>query len=402
MYKKHNAYDLTKESHESMKIKLKTLKHSINKMSCFLGWDGFIDYIYSVVRTREGLNNWTRMESMKAFGELILEVAGSSVGLESVLKRKISGGFTTNTCKGMNSLGVNTFLISAWGYPIVDEIFKPLNSKDSISVKSFINSGRTLSLEFDDGKIMVTDFGDILEINWDLLKERVTIETIIRFIEHSNILGFGYWSIIPQFNDILNNILNDVFPSINNLKDKVCLIDLADTKKRNKADIREMLKILKKVDDQVPLLLSLNDQEAIDISNALDSVKNIDTSKNHFEYYIDGGKKINEDLNLSYLVIHSPHFATISTKNDHYWVTQCFTSAPKFTTSAGDHFNAGCALGLACKLYPPESILMGNALSSIFIRTGNSPTFLSLTHFIHEYMDYIECDNPDFSLNNIK
>lgn len=40
-----------------------------------------------------------------------------------------------------------------------------------------------------------------------------------------------------------------------------------------------MLRILKKIDDQAPVILSLNDQEAADISKANYDVKKIDPSK---------------------------------------------------------------------------------------------------------------------------
>ena len=49
-------------------------------------------------------------------------------------------------------------------------------------------------------------------------------------------------------------------------------MDLADIKKRSKSDIQKMLKILQMIDNEVPVMLSLNDQEAIDISKALDDV----------------------------------------------------------------------------------------------------------------------------------
>ena len=71
---------------------------------------------------------------MKTFGELALKVAGSSAGMEGMLKKKTSGGFTSNTCKGMNALGVKIFVASAWGHPLLENVFKPLFSKDSIEI----------------------------------------------------------------------------------------------------------------------------------------------------------------------------------------------------------------------------------------------------------------------------
>ena len=147
----------------------------------------------------------------------------------------------------------------------------------------------------------------------------------------------------------------------------------------------------------MPVMLSANDQEASLISKILDNVKTIDSHKPEFEDYIEGGLYLNNEINVSYLVIHSPHFATISTKKDHYWITEGFTSKPKFTVGAGDHFHTGVALGLSCKLSPMESVLIGNALTAVFVRTGISPNYNQLKKYIFRYMDYINEDNPHFS-----
>jgi len=396
MNKHANIYDVTLITTTSLKKKLVQFRENIIKKQCFLGWDGYVDSLYSIVRSRDGINDWSRMESMKEFGEMIQQVAGSSAGLEGVLKRKTLGGFTSNICKGMNALGAHINLISAWGFPEIDDLFISLADRDSVKVFSYINPGKTIGLEFSDGKIMITDFGKILNLNWQLLIERVSVEKIVNNIETSHLMGFGYWAPIPNFDNIMQHLLEEIFPSVSNLKDKLCFIDLADIKKRNKKDINKMVKILKNLDEQVPLLLSLNDQEAIDLSKALNSVKDINIKKDNLNSFVNGGKILNDELNIAYLVIHSPHFSSISTQESHYWITQCFTSNPQFTTSAGDHFNAGTALGLSCNLTPPESIMVGNALTSIFIRTGISPTFEKLSGFIHRYEEYLEEDIPNF------
>jgi len=282
------------------------------------------------------------------------------------------------------------------GNPEIDEIFQPIASRDSVDTISFSNPGETAGLEFDDGKIMLTDFENILKIEWDLLIERVGLEAITKKIEVSDIIGFGHWSLIPHLGEIWPHLMYDVFPNISNLTNKLFFVDLADIKKRSKDDVLYMLTLLEKIDRVIPVMLSLNDQEAIDISKTLENVQNIDPNKNNHADYIEGGKLINNEVGISYIVIHSPHFATISTKESHYWVTEAFTSKPRFTTGAGDHFHSGVAAGLACGLTPPEAILMGNALTAIFVRTGNSPNFEELSRFIKRYIEYIENDNPDF------
>ena len=396
MYKKLNEFDVTLESYNSIKKKIDHLKEKIPKNRCFLGWDGFIDHLYTIIQSRESLEKWTRMDNMKKFGELISSVAGSSMGIETILKRKAIGGFTSNVCKGMNTLGVKMFLTSAWGYPNLIEIFNEyLKSKDSIEVNSFTNPGITMGLEFNDGKIMLNNIESILKINWNQINERIGIENLLQKFEECNLIGLGYWAVILQFEDILRHIV-DLLPSIPHLKNKKLFLDLADVKRRTKKDLILFLKYLPKVEETIPLLLSLNDQEAKDVLSALQGANLIKIKGRNIEELIDAGIYINNFLNISYLVIHSPHFATITTKNGHFWVTEGYTSKPRYTTSAGDHFNAGTVLGLACNLTPPEAILMGNAVTAIFVRTGNSPNFNALSTFIQKYMEYIEKDNPNF------
>ena len=180
MYKKLNEYDITLESHKSIIKKFNYLKEYIPKNRCFLGWDGFIDHLYTVIQSRESLNKWTPIDHMKNFGNLIKKVAGSSIGIEMILKRRVIGGFTSNVCKGMNTLGINITLASAWGYTNQLAIFKDfLKKRESIDANSFTEPGITMGLEFNDGKIMLNNVESILKINWGIITERIGIENLL-------------------------------------------------------------------------------------------------------------------------------------------------------------------------------------------------------------------------------
>ncbi|MFX1385360.1 MAG: PfkB family carbohydrate kinase, partial [Promethearchaeota archaeon] len=271
----------------------------------------------------------------------------------------------------------------------------PIIENDTIEAIPISNPGETIGLEFDDGKIMLTEFENIFNINWELLKERVGLDIFSDKLEIADIIGMGHWSLIPELTNIWKKMLDTIIPSINT-KDMLFFVDLSDIKKRSKEDILEMLNTLKKIEDFMPVLLSLNDQEAIDISKALDGVDIIDPSKPEHSGYHKAGLNINKKASLSYLVIHSPYFATITTKNhDHFWITEGYTSKPRFTTGAGDHFHSGTVAGLSSGLSPAESILLGNALTAIFVRTGESPNLEDLEKFVSKYIDYIEKDNPN-------
>ena len=86
MYKEQNEYDVTLNSLNSLKENFAKLKNSIPKKKIFLGFDGYIDSLYSLANTRESLLEWDRMETMDIFGRRILDVVGSSFqGRQTIL-----------------------------------------------------------------------------------------------------------------------------------------------------------------------------------------------------------------------------------------------------------------------------------------------------------------------------
>ena len=399
MYKKLNPYDKTLSTFKSIQEDLnKEFEENLTKKKVFLGIDGFIDFLYSLVKTRKSFEKWKQFETIKDFSNRLEQISGSSGNIELILKKKTSGGFAPNNSKALSALGIHVFLLASLGYPEIESIYEELIQKENVNAISIANPGKTIGLEFNDGKLMLSDIQELLEINWELILQRISKEDLIKRVEECNVLGFGYWSILPQFTNIWQKLREEIFPSIKNINKKLFFVDLADIKKRSKSEIIEMLKILQKLEDQIPILLSLNDQEAIDLSKALEAVEDISPNKANFKDFVTAGEEINKNLSLSYLVIHSPHFATISLKNNmqHYWITEAYTSNPSYTVSAGDHFNSGVVAALLGGLSPPKAILMGNALSAVFVRTGTSPNLGQLRKFIKRYMEYIKHDNPRF------
>ena len=87
--------------------------------------------------------------------------------------------------------------------------------------------------------------------------------------------------------------------------------------------------------------------------------------------YETAGKNINSIINLAYFVIHDPHFGTITGPDFHVWASEGYTSKPKFTTGAGDHFNAGVLLAIKAGFSPAEAIMIAiQQLRSLFGRVN--------------------------------
>lgn len=396
-----NKYDVTSEVVASVLKKWDSFKSEVPKKTVFLGFDGYVDDLYSLVRSRESPDKWDRMASMKEFGARVTDTAGSSCNIERVLKKNLAGGFGPNTGRAISNLGSNVLLCGALGYPTMN----PLFAQYPPNLKQFpiTNPGSTAAYEFDDGKVMTTDFGNINGITWDLIMQRIGRDKFIELIEKSDAIGQGHWALVPNMNNFWDHFVKDVFPNLKAPKKKMFLVDAADMKKRPNSHVIEMIEMLQKIDEFMPAYLAMNDKETADVSRVLSSndskfPKKRITEIKKKEDYIDFGERANEVLNLSGIITHDPHFASITTKKKHYWITEGYTSKPKFTTAAGDHFTGGALVGLMCGLEPAEAIVIGNALTAVFVRTGVSVGLKEVKRFIDEYESYIVNDRTNFQL----
>ena len=58
----------------------------------------------------------------------------------------------------------------------------------------------------------------------------------------------------------------------------------------------------------------------------------------------------------------------------------------------------GTLMGLVCGLEPAEALVIGNALTAIFVRTGVSVDAGTIKRFIDEYISYVVQDRTEFKL----
>ena len=403
-YKKQNDFDFTLEAVSSTLKNFDKIENPSRSLNFFMGFDGYIDSLYNMVKNRKNVKEFEIYESMKDFGQKIVDTAGSSISIERAFKKEIGGGFAPNMARAIGKMApiAQVDLFGALGYPNINPIFKKLPS--NVELHSIGTPGETLALEFSDGKVMSQDFGGIFELDWKVVISRIGgRDKLISAFEKADAIGNGHWSLMPFMSSYFNHFLSDILPNVSNLKKKLFFLDPADLTKRSDGDIKEMLSLLKNINDLIPVVLSVNDREVIDISRALNLKEQLSLEKNNPTSYLSAGKEINSALNFNYFVIHDPHFASISgveqSNNFHYWITEGFTSKPKYTVAAGDHFNAGLLNALLLEMTPLESCVIANAATAIFVRTGQSPSPKELKRFIFHYFDYINQDIDKFKIN---
>jgi len=386
-----NEWDATRETLQAVQKKFHKDEKSFSKKVVLLGFDGYVDSLYSLVETRASPDVFKMMDSMTQFSARVVNAAGSSCNVERVLKKKIGGGFAPNMGRVLLNLGLTVTLAGSIGFPDVLPLFQeyPPVLKQRVEFLPVGNPGETAGLEFSDGKVMLTDFGNINGLTWDLILERVGgRDQFIEICDKVNAIGQGHWSLVPRMNDMWERMVTDIFPNLKDSKHKRFFVDPADMTKRTQPDVQRMAKLLGNVNNYLKATISLNDKEAEQISCHLPGVTPVRSEKDLWIV----GKNLQTTMNIDSVVIHSPHFATISVSDGHSFMKAGFTSGPKFTTAAGDHFNGGVLCGQLQGYTPTESILLGNAVVAFFVRTGNSPSLRDTQKLIANYIKYVEAD----------
>ncbi|MBD3186043.1 hypothetical protein GF325_04365 [Candidatus Bathyarchaeota archaeon] len=382
--------DITSNAVNTLQEKLRVpgkYRDTFEKIHIFLGLDGYVDSLYSLLSKRASLVDYEVMDSMREFSQRAFDTAGSSCNIERVLKKRLGGGFGPNTARAVGTLGAQVDLVGALGNP--SEVFMD-SIPNRVTMHSLGDPGETCALEFDDGKIMLTDFGNINHITWDLILERVGRDDFIGMLEKTDAIGQGHWALVPHMNDIWRSWVHEILPNLSR-GDRLFFVDPADMTKRPGSHVREMIDLLGEIGETpgMKTIISMNDKETLQMCNYYQELPAISEFR---DYYTIGDRMINL-LPVDIIVIHHPHFAILNDGDRGIHVKEGFTSKPKFTTAAGDHFNGGLIIALASKsMTPGESLVFANACTAHFVRTGNSPNLQDASRFIMHYKEYIEND----------
>jgi sugar/nucleoside kinase (ribokinase family) len=93
-------------------------------------------------------------------------------------------------------------------------------------------------------------------------------------------------------------------------------------------------------------------------------------------------KAIREKLNIYCCVIHPRGSAAAATAAESAKIAGPFVQQPKISTGAGDHFNAGFAMGQVLGFTLEESLCVGVGTSGYYVRSAISPSAMQLSEFV--------------------
>jgi sugar/nucleoside kinase (ribokinase family) len=345
-----------------------------SQLCAFVGLDGFVDEIISVVDQRQSPASFTRVTTISQFARRIADAAGRSASIELVVERVKLGGNGPIMANALASLGAATTYVGALGAPRIHEVFRALQQQ--ARVISVAEPGHTKALEFDDGKIMLGTLESLHGLTWQRLIREIGRSELRRLISNARLVAMTNWTMLPWMTEIWRRMQKEICPRLAQGPDRIFFADLADPTRRRAEELREALRVLAQFAPPFRVVLGLNLQEAQLTASALGLAKAQTATADQLAALIFS------KLRLDAVVVHPREFAVSASARGLRRVRGPFTPKPKISTGAGDHFNAGYCLGRLIGLDEAGALQTGVGASGFYVRTGQSPRRGELAEFL--------------------
>ncbi|QLC35148.1 hypothetical protein EFA46_012900 (plasmid) [Halarchaeum sp. CBA1220] len=366
--------ELSAETREAVAAARAGLPETVGGERVVFGFDGFVDRVRTVVEDRHGREAFETLDSLAELGARISDSAASnsSLSFEWLQDDLRTGGHTCHLARAYATLGFDPVMVGLYGDPVRDVFAEEFAD---VPMHSLGSPGSTDAVEFDDGKLMLTESGSGTTLDWARVRETVGVETLAEYLDGASLLGVGYVSWIPSLPSVVDGLREEVWPRLDDPPERV-LFDPAD---------------VRRLDEDVVFA-------ARDAVERLDAVVDVTVSANRFETKVlaehyagrsteslrADAELVAANLDVTRYVGHGLHESVVVGDGTHA-VRNPVTDDPALTTSSGDHFNAGFALGLLCGLDDAAAAVVGNALAGVFVRTGDPPRYDDVRDFVDDY-----------------
>ncbi len=361
--------------------------------SAMVGFDGFIDEIISVVDQRSDMSaaGYSRLNTIGQFAARAAAAAGKSTNMELVVNEERWGGNGPLMAGALGSLGAKVTYIGAVGKVEKPTELHPLYAEMAARCEKVIPvapPALTHAFEFEDGKIMFGKTANVQRVTWEQIVATVGLEQMRAIVSGSRLIGIVNWTMLGGVEGIWEGLCRDVLSQDPSLSHTLRIfVDLSDPAKRTDADILRCFETLGRLSIFVPVTLGLNLAEAERVAAVLGIRCFGDCAAKISIAVRQAAAMIREAAKLDCVVIHPRQGAGAATANATGWFDGPFTSQPKLSTGAGDHFNGGFAFAQALGLSLDECLAVGCAVSGVYVRDAKSPTLARLTEFLRVLPD---------------
>ena len=353
-------------------------RSEVTERTAFLGFDACIDNIVRIVRDKKENDTSVFFSDSNQFGEYLINLGNKSCGLELQTKLSKIGGNMVITGNALGNLGIRVECVGTFGLPDILPVFRTMSANCSLTT-----IGDTISataLEFNNSKVIMFDPGPYKNLTWDGIKALIGAERIREMISGKQLISFLNWSEIENSLQIWEGILDDILPAIVQTGPKpIFFTDFSDCSRRSKKEIQFAIDLLCRFRKYFKVIISLNQNESDLVARALDLHEC--TPDEEFVKELFGA--CNTDL----LLLHRTKDALAYNGETYRKCDTFFCKKAQILTGGGDNFNAGYCYALLNDFNLFESLVVANAVSGSYVKTGISPDVSNLIKFLKHFQD---------------
>jgi sugar/nucleoside kinase (ribokinase family) len=352
----------------------------VSQLSAFLGLDGFVDEIISVVDERQTATDYSRIPTIGALAARIGAAAGRSTNIELVTTRTKLGGNGPIMANALAALGMRVTYLGALGYPNIHPVFEEFAKR--AEVHTIADPGRTDALEFEDGKLLLGKMFPLADVTWERVKSEGKRALMEEQLATASLVGFVNWTMLPCMSDIWEALQREICPRLKGER-RWMFFDLADPEKRPLGERQRALELITAFQKHFECILGLNEKEAFEVGEVL-GLAGLHQGRTDLQALT---RALRKAVPINTVVVHPTRHALACSGGGVDDVDGPYTAKPMITTGAGDHFNSGFVLGKLLGLTNAQALLCGVSASGYYVRTGRSPGVSQVAGLMREWPD---------------
>ncbi len=358
--------------HDDLISKLKKVPGSEIRKRIFVGFDGFEDKIQRVVKSADK-DEVQFFKTIDEFSSATAKASGKSSQFQLSTKVHKLGGNAPIMAHSLAKLGIKSSCMGSMGYPGLRPVFRNLH--DYVKIMSVCEPGETNALEFNDGKLMLSEMSAFKSFDWNSLRKNPGTDVIRDEMDSCELIALVDWSNLEHCTDIWQGIYKDILPGLGNKKKY--FFDLADPGRKSAKEAREVIDVISRYSEYGEVVLGINENEA---NKLYELINGKEPGTSGLE---ETGKQLFDDMKISGLLIHPVDRAMMINAEGVVSEVGTLVEEPQISTGGGDNFNAGFCLGWLLGYGNKECLLTGMATSGSYVKEGESQDVDGLIRFLN-------------------
>jgi len=360
---------------------IENLSTSAFSQKAFVGLDGFIDFIQRAVKL-QGSDGPLFFETLEQFGQHIAKAAGKSAQIELQTQATKLGGNAPIMSESMACLGFETVCLGNFGAESTNKVFQSIHSR--VQLVSIGDAAITNALEFDDGKLILSEVSPFKNLDWEYVRKNTDIESLAGFITNASLVALVDWCNLPHSTSIWQGILEDIMPKLTN-RSKPIFFDLADPSRRTDDEIMSALELIGQFNQYGNVTLGLNENETEQLYATIQRTKGRESKGKKSR--IEMGKYLFDHVDVDNLLIHPTKLSMLINKDGVIELPGRFVPHPKISTGGGDNFNAGFCAGQLLGFDVKSSMILGMATSGFYVENGRSGSIKDISNYLSNWIN---------------